>query len=83
MYVDDNRMTSTRLAERAAYLHAFDKAFLNSVASGVLEARVASDFSGVKYEKIGEGAGARIEASCPRLHEKLRTTIADERYVPS
>jgi hypothetical protein len=27
------------------------------------------------YEKIGKGAEARIEASCPRLHAKLRTVI--------
>jgi hypothetical protein len=83
VYVDDNRMISTSSEVRTAYLHAFDKAFPNSVAPGALEASVAGDFSGVRYEKIGEGADARIEASCPRLHEKLKTILADERFVPS
>ena len=75
VYVDDNRMTSTSLEERAAYLQAFDRAFPNSVAPGALEASVACDFAGVRYEKIGVGADARIEASCPRLHAKLRIII--------
>jgi len=75
VYVDDNRMISTSSEERVAYLQAFDRAFPNSVAPGALEASVACDFSGVMYEKIGKGAEARIEASCPRLHAKLRTVI--------
>jgi hypothetical protein len=58
VYVDDNRMISTSSEVRTAYLHAFDKAFPNSDESGALEASVASHFSGVMYEKIGEGAGA-------------------------
>lgn len=29
----------------------------------------------LRYEEIGVGADARIEASCPRLHAKLRTII--------
>jgi hypothetical protein len=75
VYVDDNRMISTSSEERVAYLQAFDRAFPNSVAPGALEASVACDLSGVMYEKIGKGAEARIEASCPRLHAKLRTVI--------
>ena len=86
VYVDDNRMTSTSKEGRAAYLQAFDRAFPNSVAPGALEASVACDFSGVMYEKIGEGAEARIEVSCPRLHAKLRTVIEklhiDDGLVP-
>jgi len=44
VYVDDNRMISTSSEVREAYLHAFEKAFPNSVAPGALEASVANDF---------------------------------------
>jgi hypothetical protein len=83
VYVDDNRMTSTSKAVRDEFVRSFEKSFPNSVAPGALAANVADDFAGAKYEKIGEGANARIEVSCPRLHTKLRKMIealpADQR----
>ena len=60
---------------RDKFVISFEQNFPNSVAPGTLAASVACDFAGAKYEKFGEGKGARIEVSCPRLHSKLRMMI--------